>query len=151
LATPAKPHQKAPDQTNEIDWKARRQIAASDMPPPAKHDNWIKSSYPFVYGQFDPALFPTAEWRECNRMALAVLEIRNWASDMVDRDDPLLIEQIQAAVGGAASRQSGRDHRDAGRPERALYAGDALMTQGLKVAMEDLAILTRSDLQACGR
>ncbi|TGV73260.1 GntR family transcriptional regulator, partial [Mesorhizobium sp. M00.F.Ca.ET.149.01.1.1] len=28
LATPAKPHQKAPDQQNEIDWKARRQIAA---------------------------------------------------------------------------------------------------------------------------
>ena len=28
-----------------------------------------------LIGQFDPALFPTAEWRECNRMALAVLEI----------------------------------------------------------------------------
>ena len=63
-----------------------------------RQENWIKSSYPFVYGQFDPALFPTAEWRECNRMALAVLEIRSWAADMVDRDDPLLIEQIQARL-----------------------------------------------------
>jgi GntR family transcriptional regulator/MocR family aminotransferase len=99
LATPAKPTQKASnDSAPQIDWKARRQIAASDMPRPAKHENWIKYSYPFVYGQFDPALFPTAEWRECNRMALAVLEIRNWAADMVDKDDPLLIEQIQARL-----------------------------------------------------
>ncbi len=34
------------------------------MPRPVKQDNLIKSSYPFVYGQFDPELFPTAEWRE---------------------------------------------------------------------------------------
>src|SRR5690606_5783181 len=43
-------------------------------------------------------LFPTAEWRECTRMALAVLEIRDWAADRVDLDDPLLIEQIQARL-----------------------------------------------------
>src|SRR5690606_9668666 len=53
-----------------IDWRARRRVFASDMPEPVKQENWIKASYPFVYGQFDPALFPTAEWRECNRMAL---------------------------------------------------------------------------------
>ena len=99
LATPAKPLQKGNEvPAGQVDWKARRRIAASEMPRPAKHENWIKYSYPFVYGQFDPALFPTAEWRECNRMALAVLEIRNWAADMVDRDDPLLIEQIQARL-----------------------------------------------------
>ena len=70
LATPAKPQHKSGDAAiGEIDWKARRKVAASDMPRPAKHENWIKYSYPFVYGQFDPALFPTAEWRECNRMA----------------------------------------------------------------------------------
>ena len=96
---PPKPLQKADSsRPSEIDWKARRKIAASEHAAPAKRDNWIKSAYPFVYGQFDPALFPTAEWRECNRMALAVLEIRNWAADMVDRDDPLLIEQIQARL-----------------------------------------------------
>ena len=62
LATPAKPPmQKTGGGTaDQIDWKARRRIAASDMPRPMKQENWIKSSYPFVYGQFDPALFPTA-------------------------------------------------------------------------------------------
>ncbi|WP_245275549.1 PLP-dependent aminotransferase family protein [Mesorhizobium sp. LNHC229A00] len=139
LATPAKPHQKAPDQANEIDWKARRQIAASDMPPPAKHENWIKSSYPFVYGQFDPALFPTAEWRECNRMALAVLEIRNWASDMVDRDDPLLIEQIQARLLPRRGIFANPDEIIVTLgAQNALYMlASLLMTKGSKVAMED--------------
>src|SRR5688572_19499774 len=55
LATPAKPAARSDEQDNRIDWKALRQVAASDMPRPAKHENWIKSSYPFVYGQFDPA------------------------------------------------------------------------------------------------
>ena len=110
-----------------IDWKARRRIAASEMPEPSKQENWIKSSYPFVYGQFDPALFPTAEWRECNRMALAVLEIRNWASDMVDRDDPLLIEQIQARL----------------LPRRGIFANpdEIIVTLGAQNALYMLATL----------
>lgn len=139
LATPAKPQQKSPDQPNEIDWKARRQIAASDMPPPAKLENWIKSSYPFVYGQFDPSLFPTAEWRECNRMALAVLEIRNWAADMVDRDDPLLIEQIQARLLPRRGIFANPDEIIVTLgAQNALYMlASLLMTRGSRVAMED--------------
>ena len=138
LATPAKP-QKAPEQSNEIDWKARRRIAASDMPPPNKHETWIKSSYPFVYGQFDPGLFPTAEWRECNRMALAVLEIRNWASDMVDRDDPLLIEQIQARLLPRRGIFANPDEIIVTLgAQNALYMlATLLMGKGSKVAMED--------------
>lgn len=64
----------------------------------AKPAEWQNYPYPFIYGQFDPALFPTADWRECSRMALAVLEIRGWASDLIDRDDPLLIEQLQKHI-----------------------------------------------------
>ncbi len=95
-----------------------------------KYGNWIKSSYPFVYGQFDPALFPTAEWRECNRMALAVLEIRNWAADMVDRDDPLLIEQIQARL----------------LPRRGIFANpdEIIVTLGAQNALYMLATLLMS-------
>jgi GntR family transcriptional regulator/MocR family aminotransferase len=127
LTTPAKPLHRANDASTGIDWKARRRIAASDMPKPAKHENWIKYSYPFVYGQFDPALFPTAEWRECNRMALAVLEIRNWAADMVDRDDPLLIEQIQARL----------------LPRRGIFANpdEIIVTLGAQHALYMLATL----------
>ena len=109
------------------------------MPRPAKHENWIKYSYPFVYGQFDPALFPTAEWRECNRMALAVLEIRNWAADMVDRDDPLLIEQIQARLLPRRGIFANPDEIIVTLgAQNALYMlATLLMSKGSKVAMED--------------
>ena len=139
LATPAKPGRKPPEAANTIDWKARRQIAASEMPPSANYRNWIKSSYPFVYGQFDPTLFPTAEWRECNRMALAVLEIRNWAADMVDRDDPLLIEQIQARLLPRRGIFANPDEIIVTLgAQNALYMlATLLMAKGSKVAMED--------------
>jgi GntR family transcriptional regulator/MocR family aminotransferase len=139
LVTPAKPAPKTPDNSNEIDWTALRKVAASDMPPPLKQENWIKSSYPFVYGQFDPALFPTAEWRECNRMALAVLEIRNWAADMGDRDDPLLIEQIQARLLPRRGIFANPDEIIVTLgAQNALYMLAALlMGSGTKVAMED--------------
>lgn len=122
-----------------IDWAARRRIPASDMPEPSKQENWIKSSYPFVYGQFDPALFPTAEWRECNRMALAVLEIRDWAADMVDRDDPLLIEQIQARLLPRRGIFANPDEIIVTLgAQNALYMlATLLMGRGTKVAMEE--------------
>ncbi|WP_026379794.1 MocR-like pyridoxine biosynthesis transcription factor PdxR [Afifella pfennigii] len=63
-----------------------------------KPRDWLSYRYPFVYGQFDPSLFPTNEWRECVRMALGVREIYDWAADMVDKDDPLLIEQIRTRI-----------------------------------------------------
>ena len=127
------------EKKDAIDWKARRRIAASDMPEPSKQENWIKSSYPFVYGQFDPGLFPTAEWRECNRMALAVLEIRNWAADMVDRDDPLLIEQIQARLLPRRGIFANPDEIIVTLgAQHALYMlATLLMGRGSKVAMED--------------
>ena len=139
LTTPSKPTPRADVAAGGIDWRARRQIAASDMPPPMKMENWIKSSYPFVYGQFDPALFPTAEWRECNRMALAVLEIRNWAADMVDRDDPLLIEQIQARLLPRRGIFANPDEIIVTLgAQNALYMlAMLLMRRGSKVAMED--------------
>src|SRR5688572_8575983 len=137
LATPARMRETEPRTPRQtIDWKSRRKIAASDMPEPSKQENWIKSSYPFVYGQFDPALFPTAEWRECNRMALAVLEIRNWAADMVDRDDPLLIEQIQARLLPRRGIFANPDEIIVTLgAQNALYMlANLLMTKGSKVA-----------------
>ena len=140
LATPSRMREAAErEKPDTIDWKARRRIAASDMPEPTKQENWIKSSFPFVYGQFDPALFPTAEWRECNRMALAVLEIRNWASDMVDRDDPLLIEQIQARLLPRRGIFANPDEIIVTLgAQNALYMlATLLMSKGSRVAMED--------------
>jgi GntR family transcriptional regulator/MocR family aminotransferase len=139
LATPPKPAQKPVDAPPAIDWRARRRIAASDMPRPQKRDDWLKASFPFINGQFDPGLFPTAEWRECNRMALAVLEIRNWAKDMIDRDDPVLIEQIQARLLPRRGIFANPDEIIVTLgAQHALYMlATLLMTRGTKVAMEN--------------
>ncbi|WEX09407.1 PLP-dependent aminotransferase family protein [Chelativorans sp. AA-79] len=138
LTAPPRPSRK-PRGTSKIDWKARRQVMASELPGPPKNENWMQSSYPFVYGQFDPALFPTAEWRECNRMALAVLEIRNWAADMVDRDDPLLIEQIQARLLPRRGIFANPDEIIVTLgAQNALYMlSTLLMQRGARVAMEN--------------
>ncbi|EKF44210.1 MocR-like pyridoxine biosynthesis transcription factor PdxR [Nitratireductor indicus] len=126
LAAPPRPQRKQ-GARNGVNWGERFRMHASGMPEARKNDEWMKASYPFVYGQFDPSLFPTAEWRECNRMALAVLEIRNWAADMVDRDDPLLIEQIQARL----------------LPRRGIFANpdEILVTLGSQNALYMLATL----------
>ncbi|RFC67196.1 MULTISPECIES: PLP-dependent aminotransferase family protein [Mesorhizobium] len=139
LASPPKPQDRPAALNSDVNWKAMRKVAASEMPPPLKHDNWIKTTYPFVYGQFDPTLFPTAEWRECNRMALAVLEIRNWAADMGDRDDPLLIEQIQARLLPRRGIFANPDEIIVTLgAQNALYMlANLLMSKGTKVAMED--------------
>ena len=139
LVTPAKGPQKHADNQDGVDWKARRKVTPSDLPKPSKQANWIKSSYPFVYGQFDPALFPTAEWRECNRMALAVLEIRNWAADMVDQDDPALIEQIQARLLPRRGIFANPDEIiiTLGAQNALYMLATLLMSKGTKVAMEN--------------
>jgi GntR family transcriptional regulator/MocR family aminotransferase len=139
LTSPAKPTQRQQPASETIDWKARRQVPATELQSPSNQVNWIKYSYPFVYGQFDPALFPTAEWRECNRMALAVLEIRNWAADMVDRDDPLLIEQIQARLLPRRGIFANPDEIIVTLgAQNALYMlATLLMAKGSKVAMEE--------------
>ena len=86
----------APDET--IDWDARLGDGLVTMRVPTKPADWLSHPYPFVYGQFDPALFPVNEWRECSRMALGVREIHDWAADLADRDDPMLIEQLRTRL-----------------------------------------------------
>lgn len=139
LVTPDQPQRDDRKVEGEVDWQARAISSARDLPKPEKPHNWQNSAYPFIYGQFDPSLFPTTEWRECNRMALAVLEINNWASDMFERDDPLLVEQIQARMlpkrGIFASPDEIMITLGA---QNALYMlATLLMTKGTRIAIED--------------
>ena len=104
----------------------------------AKPAEWQNYPYPFIYGQFDPALFPTAEWRECSRMALAVLEIRGWASDLIDRDDPLLIEQLQKHILPRRGVWAKPDEIMVTLgAQHALYLLADLLTRGARVGLEE--------------
>ena len=80
------------------DWSTRFTMLPSTRRNIVKTKEWLRYPYPFLYGQFDPGLFPTNDWRECARGALSVLEIHNWARDLVDGDDPELIDQLRLHV-----------------------------------------------------
>ncbi len=73
------------------DWFSRLRTRPSTQRNIVKPRNWQEFKYPFIYGQFDPALFPIADWRECSRQALSLPAVREWASDSFTDDDPLLI------------------------------------------------------------
>lgn len=64
------------------------------------HDqpNWRYYPYPFIDGKFDQSLFPLAEWREANRLALSVADVNEWSTDRGDTDDPVLIEEIRTKI-----------------------------------------------------
>ncbi|WP_199055027.1 PLP-dependent aminotransferase family protein [Aquitalea sp. ASV15] len=80
------------------DWERRFTFRPSLQRNIVKRDNWQDYPYPFIYGQYDPVLFPTASWRESCLKALSVLDIHEWAQDMILRDDESLVQQIRSRV-----------------------------------------------------
>ncbi len=87
-----------PRQHTEASWQRRMVFHPSRQRNIVKPENWQSMPYPFVYAQFNPSQFPTAEWRECCTRALSVLDIRSWAPDLITNDDPALIEEIRSQV-----------------------------------------------------
>ena len=81
-----------------VAWAGRMAGAVSGQRNIVKPRDWQRYPYPFVYGQIDPALLPIAGWRECSLQAMSTPAVRGWAGDLVDGDDPLLIEQIQTRL-----------------------------------------------------
>ena len=81
-----------------IDWGERLTSNARALRNIKKPHNWHEFKYCFVYGQLDPKLFPVKHWRECWRDAVGVQEITDWSRDLIDRDDPLLVDQIRSRL-----------------------------------------------------
>ena len=108
-------------------WNGRFALRPSLQRNIVKPNDWQRFPYPFLYGQFDPTLFPTNDWRECVRQALSVLEIRGWAPDLVDGDDAQLVEQVRTRL----------------LPRRGIWAGaeEIVVTLGAQQALYMLAEL----------
>ncbi|MCE8023370.1 PLP-dependent aminotransferase family protein [Billgrantia aerodenitrificans] len=88
-----------PVRLNDIDaermpWEELLTERPSQQETIRKPSDWHRFDYPFLYGQIDPALFPTQHWRECSRDSMSVPAIRSWSVDHLNDDDPLLVEQI---------------------------------------------------------
>src|SRR5689334_13516653 len=93
------PRPRAPaDLPTPATWTPRMRGSVSSQRNIVKARDWQRYPYPFIYGQFDPALLPMPGWRECSLQATSASEIRGWAGDLIDADDRLLIEQIQTRL-----------------------------------------------------
>jgi GntR family transcriptional regulator/MocR family aminotransferase len=124
---------------HQTDWEKRFYLNPSKQRSIVKPADWQKYPYPFLYGQFDQALFPTAAWRESCSKTLSVLDIKEWAPDLITRDDDSLVEQIRTKIlprrGVWASAEElivtvGAQH--------ALYMiGDLLLRPKTRIGIED--------------
>lgn len=104
-----------------------------------KAPDWQQYRYPFVYGQFDPKAFPVAEWRECNRLALSTGHIRKWASDAVEQDDDMLVEQLIRRVlpqRGIAAKPE-QILLTVGAQQALFLVAEALVSPSMLIGFED--------------
>jgi GntR family transcriptional regulator/MocR family aminotransferase len=77
------------------DWGRRILRSLSSRPTLQKPEQWRQYRYPFVYGQFDPLLFPVEDFRECCVRSLARSQLTHWTPDFETDDVPELVEQIR--------------------------------------------------------
>ena len=77
------------------DWHNRVLRSLADQRSLVKPDQWRQYPYPFVYGTFDPQLFPTEAFRECCVHSLARAHLPQWTPDFELSDVPELVEQIR--------------------------------------------------------
>lgn len=63
-----------------------------------KPANWRDYRYPFIYGQVTTDKTSIARWRDCTRLAGTPYHSNAWVGDLIDADDPMLVEQIISRV-----------------------------------------------------
>lgn len=79
-------------------WSQRVLRSLVDRPTLSKPDRWRDYPYPFVYGTYDPQLFPTEDFRECCARSLARSQLPHWTPDFETDDVPDLVEQIRTRL-----------------------------------------------------
>jgi GntR family transcriptional regulator/MocR family aminotransferase len=112
-------------------WSSRFQKQPSNDQNIVKPYDWQKFEYPFIYGQIQREFFPLEQWRDSVRKSMSGRWNKYWINDMVDSDDPLLIEQIRTRL----------------LPRRGIYveANEILITIGTQNSLYLLANLLCND------
>jgi GntR family transcriptional regulator/MocR family aminotransferase len=78
---------------SSVDWPARLGPAIPSLGI-EKPGDWPAYRFNFIYGQPDPTLFDSANWRLCAVMALGKRDFLALAADRYDQDDPDLVDII---------------------------------------------------------
>jgi GntR family transcriptional regulator/MocR family aminotransferase len=106
---------------------------AQDLP------NWKRYPYPFIDGKFDSSLFPLAEWREASRLALSVIDVRQWSTGSGDADDAMLIDEIRSKILTRRGIQAKSDEilLTMGTQNSLYLISRLLVDQGVTVGIEE--------------
>lgn len=94
----AAPPAEALRQPRGIDMPARMKMRPSRQANITKPADWRRHPYPFVYGQVAIDPISVSRWRESIRQASRNEHLKTWMSDLVDADDPELVDQILRRV-----------------------------------------------------
>jgi GntR family transcriptional regulator/MocR family aminotransferase len=86
------------DSSTSLNWHQRFKKHPSDQPNIVKPNNWLGFEYPFIYGQVQHEFFPLEQWRDCARKSMSGRWNKYWINDLVDSDDPMLIEQLRTRL-----------------------------------------------------
>jgi GntR family transcriptional regulator/MocR family aminotransferase len=124
---------------SSVDWPERLKLQPSAQRNIAKPSDWQQQPHPFIYGQFDPTLFPSADWRECVVESLQTRSLRRWAPDHIDRDDDSLVEQIHRRLLPARGIWADRDQIlvTAGAQQATFMLATLLVGANTFVGIED--------------
>ncbi len=79
-------------------WATKFNKTPSSQPNIVKPNDWQKFEFPFIYGQIQREFFPLDQWRDSVRKSMMGKWNKYWINDMVDSDDPLLIEQVRTRL-----------------------------------------------------
>lgn len=98
-ASPSSAPEAAPqDEGSAPRWGTRLQITPSQQESILKPAGSMNYRYPFIYGQPDTRQFPLATWRSAANWLHGGVRDPEWVVDHIDRDVPMLIEQIRTRV-----------------------------------------------------
>jgi GntR family transcriptional regulator/MocR family aminotransferase len=141
--------------TGSVDWTraiGQRFNPAFGMEKPA---DWASYRYSFIYGQADPTLFDSANWRLCALQALGKKDFSALTADYYDGDDPQLVDFIARQTLPRRGILAGPDEIlvTMGAQNALWLTAQVLLTQRRRAAIEDpcypalRAILTQSRCQ----
>ena len=135
----ARAHPVAPAQEASAVWQPRLAMQPSSLRQISKPRNWQTYPYPFLFGQFDPKLFPVQAWRESIATASSTASVNEWAGDLIDEDDPELVAQLRALVLPRRAIWAAPDEVmiTIGAQQALYLAIRLLVAPGTAVAMED--------------
>jgi len=120
-------------------WRERLKIRPSAQRNIRKPADWQSQPFPFIYGQFDAALFPFRDWRRCVLESLEARAVRRWAPDHIDRDEDALVEQIHRRLLPARGIWAERDEIlvTNGAQQATFLLAELLIGPGTRVGIEN--------------